>query len=75
VSTGWPANPEKLMALVTTRMPYGKYKGRVLCDLPETYVDWFHRKGFPTGELGELLSLLYEIRLNGLQYLLKPLRK
>lgn len=68
-------NPETLIALVSTRMPFGKYKGRVLCDLPESYLAWFNRKGFPQGEIGQLLSILYEIRLNGLEGLLKPLRE
>lgn len=65
---------EVLKALVTTRMPYGKYKNRLLCDLPEPYLSWYHAKGFPKGEIGMLLSTIYEIKLNGLEYLLKPLR-
>jgi len=56
------------------KMPFGKYKDRLLCDLPETYLVWFHSKGFPAGKLGELLGTMYEIRLNGLEYLLKPIR-
>ena len=56
-------------------MPYGRYKGRILCDLPEPYLAWYHQKGFPKGKLGERLALLYEIKLNGLEYLLKGLRK
>jgi uncharacterized protein len=68
-------NSESLMDLVTVRMPFGKYRDRVLCDLPENYLVWFHQKGFPPGKLGALLATLYEIRLNGLEYLLKPLRK
>lgn len=63
-----------LLQLVSTRMPYGKYKGRVICDIPEHYLVWYHAKGFPTGNLGMLLHTMYEIRLNGLEYLLKPLR-
>jgi len=63
-----------LLDLVRMRMPYGKYKGRVLCDLPEFYLSWYHQKGFPEGKLGMLLSTLYEIKLNGLEYLLKPLK-
>jgi len=55
-------------------MPFGKYKGLILCDLPEPYLVWYHNKGFPTGKLGMLLHTLYEIKLNGLEYLLKPLR-
>jgi len=68
-------NREMLVELVSVRMPFGKYKGRILCDLPETYLVWFHRKGFPPGKIGMLLSALYEIKLNGLEYLLKPIRK
>ena len=64
-----------LIELVTVKMPYGKYKGRILCDLPEFYLVWYHSKGFPEGKLGRQLALLYEIKLNGLEYLLKPLRK
>ena len=63
-----------LVDLVSVRMPFGKYKDRVLCDLPEPYLVWFNQKGFPPGEIGILLSVLYEIKLNGLEYLLKPLR-
>jgi len=68
-------NSEILRELVTMRMPFGKYKDRVLCDLPENYVVWFHSKGFPEGKLGMLLSTLYEIQLNGLEYLIKGIRK
>jgi uncharacterized protein len=68
-------NPEVLIDLVTVRMPFGKYKNRVLCDLPEEYLAWFSQKGFPPGKLGGQLALMHEIRLNGLEYLLRPLRK
>lgn len=68
-------NSRVLAELVTERMPFGKYKGRVLCDLPEPYLVWFHQKGFPEGRIGILLSSLYEIKVNGLEYLLKPLRQ
>jgi uncharacterized protein len=64
-----------LLELVNTRMPYGKYKDRRLCDLPEPYLVWLHRKGFPPGKIGMLLAAIYEIKLNGLEYLLKPLKK
>ena len=55
-------------------MPFGKYKGTLLCDLPEYYLAWFAQKGFPKGKLGEQLATMYEIRLNGLGYLLEPLK-
>ena len=67
--------PEMLMELVIVRMPYGKYQGRALCDLPVAYLEWFNRKGFPPGRIGVLLSALYEIKMNGLEYLLAPLKK
>ena len=68
-------NPQILVDLVSVRMPFGKYKGRILCDLPEPYLVWFRQKGFPSGQIGIQLSALYEIKLNGLEYLLKPIRK
>lgn len=67
-------NPEQLKDLVTMRMPFGKYKGWIMCDLPEPYLVWFHAEGFPAGKLGEMLGTMYEIKLNGLEYLLKPLK-
>jgi uncharacterized protein (DUF3820 family) len=67
-------NPQILNDLVTMRMPFGKYKGRILCDLPEPYLVWSHSEGFPPGKLGDMIGTLYEIKLNGLEYLLKPLR-
>ncbi len=66
--------PEQLKKIATMKMPFGKYAGRVLVDLPEPYICWFEKKGFPKGELGELLHTLYEIKLNGLEDLLTPLR-
>ncbi|MDP6632121.1 MAG: DUF3820 family protein [Dehalococcoidales bacterium] len=69
-----PMDRQVLLELARVRMPFGKYKDRVLCDLPEHYLVWFHRKGFPPGRIGLLLSALYEIKLNGLEYLLKPVR-
>ena len=67
-------DPEKLKLLVTREMPYGKYKGRLIADLPWQYLNWFAREGFPKGELGSLLSLMQEIDHNGLSGLLDPLR-
>jgi len=67
-------NPEHLQLLVTRVMPYGKYKGRLIADLPGNYLNWFARKGFPPGELGMLLALMQEIDHNGLSSLLEPLR-
>ena len=65
---------EVLMQLVQTRMPFGKYKGTLICDLPDAYLEWFARKGFPAGKLGMQLNTMFEITSNGLRYLLLPLR-
>ena len=67
-------NPNILNDLVSFRMPYGKFKGTLICDLPEYYMVWYYQKGFPAGKLGMLMGTMYEIKLNGLEYLLKPLR-
>jgi len=64
-----------LMDLVTKTMPFGKYKGRLLSDIPEYYLVWMHRQGFPEGKLGMWLSTLYEIRLNGLEGILNDLKQ
>lgn len=64
-----------LLKLVSMEMPFGKYKGTLLCNLPVAYLEWFQRKGFPKGSLGVLLATIYEIKLNGLEDLLKPLKK
>jgi len=66
---------EKLLELAAMRMPFGKYRGRLLIDLPEPYVVWFAGQGFPRGKLGEMLAIVYEIKVNGLEYLFEPLRK
>jgi uncharacterized protein len=66
--------PEHLQLLLEREMPYGKYKGRKLADLPGHYLGWFAREGFPRGELGQLLELMYEIDHNALRSLLDPLR-
>ena len=65
---------EDLKRLVTMRMPYGKYEGRLIGDLPGAYLAWFARKGFPPGQLGRLLALSLELDHNGLRGLLDPLR-
>jgi uncharacterized protein (DUF3820 family) len=67
-------NPSLLLELAAARMPFGKYSGRRLIDLPEPYVVWFHQQGFPRGRLGEMLATVYEIKANGLEYLFEPLR-
>jgi uncharacterized protein len=70
-------NPERefMIELVKAQMPFGKYKGKPVCELPEFYLNWFKRKGFPKGKLGAQLETMYEIRLNGLNHLLDPLKK
>ncbi|MES2648726.1 MAG: DUF3820 family protein [Bacteroidota bacterium] len=69
------ANANHFIQLVTMKMPYGKYKDCILADLPVSYLEWFARKGFPKGTLGVLLQTIFEIKINGLEYLLQPLRK
>jgi len=68
-------SPDDLELLVTRSMPYGKYKGRLIADLPGHYLNWFAREGFPKGEIGRLLQLMQELDHNGLKPLLDPLRK
>ncbi|QMU29233.1 DUF3820 family protein [Adhaeribacter radiodurans] len=68
-------NSEILLDLVRLKMPFGKYKGTLLCDLPISYLEWFHKEGFPPGKLGMQLSTIYEIKMNGLMYLLEPIKK
>lgn len=70
--SGTPPNLE-LIALANMKMPYGKYKGRYLINLPEHYIVWYRNKGFPKGKLGDQLHLIYEIQLNGLEDLVRPL--
>ncbi|MBU2917160.1 MAG: hypothetical protein ACJAZB_000521 [Psychrosphaera sp.] len=66
-------DPQSMKEAINTTMPFGKYAGRKLIELPEPYLVWFHQKGFPKGKLGQQLALLYEIKLNGLEGMLKPL--
>lgn len=68
-------NPNDLERLLKVRMPYGKYKDRLIADLPGPYLNWFAREGFPAGDLGRLLALMHEIDHNGLGALLEPLRR
>jgi len=68
-------NPEDLEKLVIREMPFGKYTGRLIADLPASYLHWFARKGFPPGEIGRLLALMREIDHNGLKPMLEPLRR
>ncbi|MGL4583069.1 MAG: DUF3820 family protein [Flavobacterium sp.] len=67
-------NEKYLVELAHTKMPYGKYEGWYLIDLPEYYVVWYHNKGFPKGKLGEQLGLIYELKLNGLEQLIRNIR-
>lgn len=68
-------NSEHLELLVTRTMPFGKYKGRLIADLPGHYLNWFASQGFPPGEIGRLLALMHEIDHNGLSSLIEPLRQ
>lgn len=68
-------NPDDLQRMVSLHMPFGKYKGHLIADLPGNYLAWFARKGFPPGEIGRLLALMLEIDHNGLKPLLDPLRR
>lgn len=70
-----PLNPNILIDLVKVEMPFGKHKGVLLCNLPMYYLEWFNRQGFPKGKLGQQLHTIYEIKLNGLEHLLTPLKE
>lgn len=67
-------NPEILLACVTTQMPFGKYKGTLICDIPTFYLEWFHTQGFPKGKLGMLMATVYEIKINGLDSILHQVK-
>ena len=69
------SDPALLLKIAQYRMPFGKYANRLLIDLPEPYVIWFANKGFPGGELGKMLAIVHEIKVNGLEYLFDPLRQ
>ncbi|NRA94178.1 MAG: DUF3820 family protein [Psychroserpens sp.] len=68
-------NKDFLIKLANTKMPYGKYEGRYLIDLPEYYVVWYHNKGFPKGNLGLMLQQVYELKINGLEYLIRDIKE
>ena len=68
-------NSNILKELITNEMPFGKYKGRKLCDLPTYYLEWFSAKGFPEGKLGMQLATLFEIKTNGLEEILVNLKR
>jgi uncharacterized protein len=66
---------QQLIDLLEVKMPFGKFQGRVIIDLPEHYLVWFSQKGFPKGKLGDLLAMAYEIKLNGLEGMVKSIRR
>jgi uncharacterized protein (DUF3820 family) len=68
-------NQQKLIDLAHTKMPFGKYEGYYLIDIPEHYIVWYRNKGFPNGTLGEQLQLVYELKLNGLEDMIRNIRK
>ena len=75
VFTELQSDPALLLKLAQYRMPFGKYANRFLIDLPEPYVVWFANNGFPQGELGKMMAIVHEVKVNGLEYLFEPLRK
>lgn len=70
-------DPQKefLIKLAHTKMPFGKYEGKYLIELPEYYVVWYHNKGFPVGQLGQQLQLVYELKLNGLENIIRNIQR
>lgn len=68
-------DPQDLIKIANTKIPFGRFKGRVLVDLPEEYLLWFANRGFPTGKLGQLMQLTLELKINGLESLVDPLRE
>ena len=73
MDVGSNPSPEHLMELANYKMPFGKYKGQFLVNLPEAYYVWFQQKGFPNGKLGNFMKEMYEIKVNGLEQLIRPL--
>jgi len=69
------ADQQALVTAINQVMPFGKYAGRLLVDLPEPYVVWFAQQGFPAGKLGRQLAVVYEIKVNGLEYLFEPFKR
>ena len=68
-------NQQELIDLANTRMPFGKFKGLLLVEVPESYYVWYRSKGFPQGKLGNQMQLMYEVKVNGLEHLIRPLVK
>ncbi len=68
-------NPEILTDLIKVQMPFGRYKGTLISDLPVSYLEWFQRQGFPAGKLGMMLATVYEIKINGLEDILRQLKR
>lgn len=75
VNIGFYMSQQQLIEAINTVMPFGKYQGRLLLELPEPYLVWFHSNGFPDSKLGQQLALMYEVKLNGLESMLAPLLK
>ncbi|MBW7867292.1 MAG: DUF3820 family protein [Brumimicrobium sp.] len=68
-------NQQELIELANTKMPFGKFKGLFLIDIPEPYYVWYRQKGFPKGKLGNQMQIIYEIKVNGLEHLIRPLKQ
>jgi uncharacterized protein (DUF3820 family) len=68
-------DPQILIDIVNTRMPFGKYKDTLLCDMPISYLEWLHKKGFPPGKMGMMLSTVFEIKTNGVDQILRQIKQ